>query len=168
MTVAKKPQGQPSKATPKVKAEPKKIGRPSIATPALKAKILDLIVAGQSLNKILKIDGFPNYVTVMRWLEADEEFRNKYARAREDQADTLADELMAIVDEQPPTDEHGKSDSAWVAWQRNRIDARKWVASKLKPKKYGERQQIDQTVTVTLTNEQVEARLAQLLEKANG
>jgi hypothetical protein len=156
------------KPVKRVKAEPKKLGRPSIATPALKAKILDLIVSGKSLNKILKIEGFPNYVTVMRWLEADEDFRNKYARAREDQADTLADELMAIVDEQPPADEHGKSDSAWVAWQRNRIDARKWVASKLKPKKYGERQHIDLKAEVTLTDEQVEGRLKQLLEKANG
>lgn len=33
-------------------------------------------------------------------------------------------------------------DSAWVAWQRNRVDARKWVASKLKPKAYGERVQV--------------------------
>lgn len=144
------------------------MGRPSIATPEIKDTILGRISSGESLNKILKSSGFPKYRTVLEWLEADEDFARRYARAREDQADTLADELMAIVDEQPPADEHGKSDSAWVAWQRNRIDARKWVASKLKPKKYGERQQIDQTVTVTLTDAQVEARLAQLIEKANG
>lgn len=167
MTVAKKPQGQPS-PTPKVKAEPKKRGRPSIATPALKAKILERISAGESLYNIIKTKGFPKYTTILGWLDKDKDFAVQYARAREDQADTLADELMAIVDEKPPVDAQGKRDSAWVAWQRNRIDARKWVASKLKPKKYGERQQIDQTVTVTLTEEQVEARLAQLLEKANG
>ena len=145
------------------------MGRPrSSGDEATKTIILDRIVAGESLSKILETKGLPHYVTVMRWLEADETFRNRYARAREDQADTLADELMKIVDETPPVDAQGKRDSAWVAWQRNRIDARKWVASKLKPKKYGERQQIDQTVTVTLTDAQVEARLAQLLEKANG
>ena len=33
-----------------------------------------------------------------------------------------------------------RTDSGWVTWQKNRIDARKWVASKLKPKKYGDRQ----------------------------
>jgi hypothetical protein len=157
------------KPVKRVKAVPKKpVGRPSIATPALKAKILERISAGESLNAILKTKGYPHYCTVLDWVQKDKEFSDKYARAREDQADTLADELMSIVDEQPPTDEHGKSDSAWVAWQRNRIDARKWVASKLKPKKYGERQHIDLKADVTLTDAQVEARLAQLIEKANG
>jgi hypothetical protein len=156
------------KPVKRVKAEPKKLGRPSIATPEIKDTILGRISTGESLNKILTSEGFPKYRTVLEWLESDEDFARRYARAREDQADTLADELMAIVDEQPPADEHGKSDSAWVAWQRNRIDARKWVASKLKPKKYGERQHIDLKAEVTLTDEQVEGRLKQLLEKANG
>jgi hypothetical protein len=62
----------------------------------------------------------------------------------------LADEIIAIADEQPEiiavTDkrtgeliEH-KLDGAFLQWQKNRIDARKWTAMKLKPKKYGDRQ----------------------------
>jgi hypothetical protein len=38
-------------------------------------------------------------------------------------------------------DDKGKLDSAWVQWQRNRIDVRKWTAAKLKPRKYGEKVQ---------------------------
>jgi hypothetical protein len=91
----------------------------------------------------------PERVTIYRWLQADPDFCNHYTRAREDQADTLADEIIAIADEQPEiiavTDkrtgeliEH-KLDGAFLQWQKNRIDARKWTAMKLKPKKYGDR-----------------------------
>jgi len=72
------------------------------------------------------------------------EFSDKYARARDEQAETLADEIIAIADEPPAevTDDKGvsRTDSGWVTWQKNRMDARKWVAAKLKPKKYGDRQ----------------------------
>ena len=66
-----------------------------------------------------------------------------YARAREDQADTNADEILAIADEKPPEfkDDKGRVylDQTFIQWQKNRIDARKWTASKLKPRKYGDR-----------------------------
>ena len=90
----------------------------------------------------------PDRVTIYRWLAADPEFCNHYTRAREDQADTLADEIMAIADETPDLnpilDKHGalieiQLHSAYLQWQKQRIDARKWTAMKLKPKKYGDR-----------------------------
>jgi hypothetical protein len=66
-----------------------------------------------------------------------------YTKAREDQADTLADEIHAIADQMPmeKTDKEGNTslDSAYINWMRLRIDARKWTASKLKPRKYGDR-----------------------------
>jgi len=70
------------------------------------------------------------------------DFAAKYARARDLQADAHADEITALSDEEPPqvVAEGGAArvDAGWVTWQKNRIDARKWVASKLKPKKYGD------------------------------
>jgi hypothetical protein len=70
-----------------------------------------------------------------------------YARAREDQADTNADEILAIADEMPPeyTDEKGRTtlDQTYIMWQKNRIDARKWTAAKLKPRKYGDRMAVE-------------------------
>ena len=87
-----------------------------------------------------------NHAGVYRWLLEVAEFRDLYARAREDQADTLADEIVAIADEPPVIVTSGDGeevevalDSAAIARQRLRIDARKWVASKLKPKRYGEK-----------------------------
>lgn len=76
----------------------------------------------------------PSAETVRRWL-ADEsyaQFRGQYARAREDQADTYADEIVTIADE--ATD---------PALARLQMDARKWVASKLAAKKYGDKVQTE-------------------------
>jgi hypothetical protein len=85
----------------------------------------------------------PVLSTVYLWLLRDSTFSEQYARAREEQAETLADEIVALADEEPiqVVDDKGvgRVDSAWVTWQKNRVDARKWVASKLKPKKYGDR-----------------------------
>ena len=70
-----------------------------------------------------------------------------YARAREDQADTNADEILAIADQMPPeyTDKEGRTslDVTFIQWQKNRIDARKWTAAKLKPRKYGDRMAVE-------------------------
>lgn len=132
----------------------------------IKAEILNWIVCGKSLSAYLRQEGKPDYSTITAWLREDAEFSTNYARAREEQADTFADELMEIADEQPPCDENGKTDAAWIAWQKNRIEARKWIASKMKPKKYGDRQQIDQNVKVEVSMEQVDSRIARLLEKA--
>jgi hypothetical protein len=66
-----------------------------------------------------------------------------YTRAREDQADTNADEILAIADEKPPEfrDDKGRVylDQSYLLWQKQRIEARKWTSAKLKPRKYGDR-----------------------------
>jgi hypothetical protein len=91
----------------------------------------------------------PAQSTVYDWLLRFPEFAEQYTRAREEQADTLADEIIQIADEQPEVVavvdkktgaliEH-KLDGAFLQWQKNRIEARKWTAMKLKPKKYGDK-----------------------------
>jgi hypothetical protein len=68
---------------------------------------------------------------------------DRYTKAREEQADTNADEILEIADERPPEFKDNKGrvylDQTYIAWQKNRIDARKWTAMKLKPKKYGDK-----------------------------
>jgi hypothetical protein len=130
-------------------AKEKKMGRPSSFTQDMADTICTRIAEGESLRKICGDDWMPDRVTIYRWLAADPDFCNQYTRAREDQADTLADEIIAIADEQPEViavlNKHGeliehKLDNAFLQWQKNRMDARKWTAMKLKPKKYGDRQ----------------------------
>ncbi len=78
------------------------------------------------------------------WLESNEDFRHRYTRAKEDQADWLADEIVEIADETEHdtiVDQQGKKkpNMEWIARSRLRVDARKWVAAKLKPKKYADK-----------------------------
>jgi len=141
------------KAITKAKGEPapakKRIGAPSTYSQHIATVICIRISEGESLRTILKDDGMPAQSTVYEWLMRHPVFAEQYTRAREEQADSLADEIIAIADEQPEivvvTDkktgaviEH-KLDGAFLQWQKNRIDARKWTAMKLKPKKYGDR-----------------------------
>lgn len=123
-------------------------GRPSSYTPEKAAAICARLAAGEPLVRICRDESLPDVVTVYRWIAAYEDFRNMYARAREDQADTLADEIADIADENPQTVQvYGregdlleiKIDTAFEAWRKTRIDARKWAAAKLKPRKYGEK-----------------------------
>ncbi len=126
--------------------------------PATAAVVLARIADGESLRTICKADDLPSRETIRLWLLENTDFAGQYARAREEQADTYADEIAAIADERPPLvgdtnhqageraseDGNTRMDSAFVAWQRVRIDSRKWIASKLKPKKYADK--IDHTL----------------------
>lgn len=125
-----------------------KIGRPTTFTQHIANVICMRIAEGESLREIVKTEGMPDRTTVYDWLLRHEAFANQYTRAREEQADTLADEILAIADEAPEVDyirdKHGnvidiKIDSGYVAYQKQRIESRKWIAMKLKPKKYGDK-----------------------------
>ncbi len=123
-------------------------GRPSIYSDKLAATICARIAEGESLRSICRDPAMPDMTTVFSWLASKPDFTQQYTRAREEQAEAFADEIVAIADETPELEEvrdregnivDMKLHSAYVQWQKNRIDARKWTASKLKPKKYGER-----------------------------
>ncbi|MFT5766640.1 MAG: hypothetical protein ACI9DH_000457 [Halioglobus sp.] len=86
----------------------------------------------------------PSLTTVMRWLadETKQEFLLHYAR--EAQADLLAAEILEIADDSSGdtiTDKDGRTrvNDEFIARARLRVDSRKWLASKLVPKKYGNR-----------------------------
>lgn len=118
-------------------------GRPTKYDINLANKICTRIAQGEPLVRICKDEDMPHVSSVYLWLSRFNEFSDMYAKAREDQADTLADEIQAIADQMPmeKTDKEGNTsfDSAYIQWMRLRVDARKWVAAKLKPRKYGDR-----------------------------
>lgn len=111
---------------PALPATKRRPGRPTIRTPEIAQRICEAIASGKSLRRILARPGMPSYAAVCVWLREDREFQEQYARAREAQADSLAEEIIEIAD--------GKGD---VQRDRLRIDARIWYAGKLRPKKYG-------------------------------
>lgn len=148
---AKKPAKTPKAATQaQGSLAPAKtpVGAPTTYNTHIATVICIRLADGESLREIVKTAGMPDRTTVYDWLLRHPEFAHQYTRAREEQADTLADEIIAIADESPATvevrDREGnvldiKIDSGYVNYQRQRIEARKWTAMKLKPKKYGDR-----------------------------
>lgn len=122
-------------------------GRPSSYTKEIGDRICEEIAGGKSLREICKAKDVPSANSVYRWLEKDELFRKQYARAREQQAETIFDEMLDIADE-ASNDWMVRNDGGNEAYQVNgeaiqrsrlRIDARKWVLGKLKPKKYADK-----------------------------
>ena len=125
-----------------------KVGRSSAYTKQIADVICIRLSEGESLRDIVKSPGMPDRATVYRWLLEQPAFCDLYTRAREEQADTLADEIISIADESPEIsevrDKDGnvldiKIDSGYVNYQKQRIEARKWTAMKLKPRKYGDK-----------------------------
>ncbi len=119
-------------------------GRPSSYTQEIADEICALLADGKSLKKICEMDNMPSKATVFNWLAKNEAFLDNYTRAREAQADTLADEICDIADDGTNdylSDENGRKvvNQEVIARSRLRVEARKWIASKLKPKKYGDR-----------------------------
>lgn len=139
-----------------------KIGRPSDYTPELADLICAELSEGRSLRSVCQDENMPNKATVFRWLRTNDSFRDQYARAKEEAADSMADEINEIADD-GTNDwmERLDNDAKPIGWQLNgehvqrsklRIDARKWVASKLKPKAYGDRVAHEHTGKLTLEN----------------
>jgi hypothetical protein len=116
-------------------SETKKLGAPEFPFTQEKAdEICELIANGITLKAICDIQGMPKLTTVHKWIDSFPDFADAYARARKTQADTFADMVMT---------EAFNSHDAQIG--RLRIDALKWTASKLAPKKYGDKVEVEQT-----------------------
>lgn len=120
------------------------MGRPSEFTQEIADTICERLAEGESLRAICAGDEMPNKATVFKWLVKFPTFGDQYARARESQADALFDEILTISDDgsnDTYTDEDGnvRTNQDVIARSRLRVDARKWMAGKLRPKKYGDK-----------------------------
>ena len=124
------------------------IGRPTLYSSDVAASICAYIASGKSLINYCKQHAI-DYTTVAKWLNKYPEFFEAYARARLEQAEFMADEIIELSDETPDMsrDKNGNMviDSAWVTNQKNRVEARKWIIAKLKPSKYGDKQHLEIT-----------------------
>lgn len=106
-------------------------------------RICEEIALGKSLRAICKPEGMPAASTVCLWLTENPKFAEQYTRAREAQADYLAEETIEIADDSRQdyiqTENGPVFNSEHVNRSRLRVDARKWFASKVAPKKYGDK-----------------------------
>jgi len=108
--------------------------------------ICDALAEGHSLRSICAADNMPSKSTVFKWLSEQPAFSDQYARAREAQADCLFDDILEIADDgrnDSYIDDEGnrRTDTDVIQRSKLRVEARKWMASKLAPKRYGEKLQ---------------------------
>jgi hypothetical protein len=135
--------------------------KPSETPEERKQRCVDTICAAIStsdrgvkrLCEALRADDetFPPARTIRAWIDEDETFKAQYARAKEAQADHIFDQIIEIADDDSQDelfiggdDASGASakrvlNSEFLQRSKLKVDARKWVVSKLLPKKYGDR-----------------------------
>lgn len=111
----------------------KSVGRPSIWTEEMKIRMFDLISTGSGISEIAGKDGFPAACTIYRLMAEDDEFATCIARAREAQQEHEMDYCIQLADSATPEDWNVKKLQIW---------ARQWRASKLAPKKWGDKPDI--------------------------
>jgi hypothetical protein len=135
---------QPKKETKERRPRP---GKPGKFTQELFDKIChDISTSSIGLVHICKKHGISTEA-FYTWIDNDKKLLDKYTRAREMQADYLADEILAIADDgSNDLMTITKGDASYELENKEvtnrsklRVEARKWLASKLKPKKYGDK-----------------------------
>lgn len=138
-------------------------------TPELLSSICERLASGESLRDICKSDGMPTETAVRKWAIKDPHgFGSQYAISRNMAMDAMEDDLLEIADAELPRLDNGATDSGAVNNKRVRIDTRKWIMSKIAPKRYGDKQSIELTGKDEgpLLVEHKASAIAVLLEKA--
>lgn len=125
-------------------------GRPSSYSEEIADTILERMMEGRSLRSICDDDGMPSRVTVVNWQTKHPDFLARCARARELQADYMDDLILDTAN--GCTGDTAQAD-------RVKISAYQWRASKLAPKKYGEKLQTEHSGSVTVSYEDALAKL---------
>jgi len=107
----------------------------------ISALVLEGMRSGLSAFKACQIAGVPQS-TFSRWVDDDATLAENYARAREALIEKMANELLEIADTPVGSTDSGATDSGAVQKQRLQVDTRKWLLSKLAPKKYGDKLEV--------------------------
>lgn len=149
------------------------MGRPSSYTPEIAEEICERLAGGESLYRICHDEHMPSESTVRAWAIDDRDgFSAKYTRARDLGLDHVAEEVMAIADDasddwetrvREDGSEYLALNSDHVNRSKLRFEARRWYLSKLAPKKYGDRQQLEHSgpggEPLKITVERIQGRM---------
>jgi len=140
---------KPEKKTRRKKADryvPRPVGRPSEYDPALAQEFCHRVAEGETVAKICDTPGMPRMTTFFTWMERHPEFKESYAHAKSVQLERMADETLHIADnatndwmeKNDPENPGYRANGDHISRSRLRVDTRKWLLSKLAPKKYGD------------------------------
>lgn len=125
-----------------------KVGRPTTYSTDVTDAICEQLALGRSMRTVCEAENMPAMSTVFKWLREHKEFSEQYARAKEESADAMSEEILDISDdgtndwierERPDGSTFTALNSEAVQRSRLRVDTRKWIMAKMKPKKYGEK-----------------------------
>lgn len=119
-------------------------------------KICLMLAEGRSLNAICKDEDMPARSSVMKWaLDLDHEFSCKYTKAREIQAECMADDIMDIADN--GSNDYMEREEGEVIYNgdhiqrsRLRVDSRKWYLSRIVPR-FKDKQEVDNNISGNLS-----------------
>lgn len=103
-------------------------GRPSTYSDEMADAIVEMLYAGHGLRAIAATPGMPSAITITRWKASNEQFRSLYEAARQFQLEMMAEDILTIAD----------NARDFVAEARLRVEARKWLLSKLVRHVYGD------------------------------
>lgn len=122
-------------------------GRPTKYTKELADLICEQLADGKSMRTVCRQEGMPSMSTVFKWLREDLAFSQQYEKAKEESSDAMAEDLLDIADTpvmgeiktiKPDGTIEIKQDEM-LGHRRLQVDTRKWLMSKMKPKKYGDK-----------------------------
>lgn len=155
-------------------------GRPTDYNDDISVKICaEIATTSKSLRTICDQDGFPSVGSVLTWLNKHPEFLAQYTRAKQEQADYLVEEMIDIADD-GSNDlmtivkgdvEYTMENKEVTNRSKLRVETRKWVASKLKPKKYGEKLDLNvaqQPTDLSAFSDEELTKYIELQNKLNG
>lgn len=116
-------------------------------------RITEHISQGNSLRSALLLDGMPSSRIFYEWIESDKEKLKQYTRATEDRQEKIFEEMLDIADDgsndymtiTKGDNSYNVEDREVTNRSRLRIDTRKWMLSKMNPKKYSDRTNLDHT-----------------------
>jgi hypothetical protein len=143
-------------------------------TPEIAEEILERLEDGEPLTAICELEGMPSRGAVRQWVQVDHDgFAARYAQARARGIEHIADEILSISDDgtqdtKTTADGREITDYEVVARSRLRVDSRKWLLSKLLPKQYGDRLDLNHSGEVAIKDipdDQLDSRMLALLSR---
>lgn len=151
------------------------MGRPSDFRQELADEICFRMAEGEVLSQICRDEHMPPRTTVIGWTRTHPDFLAQYLEARERMLDRWSEEIIEISEDgtndwMEREGAAGRSrvivDNECVQRSKLRVESRRWLLSKFRPETYGDSQRIDLKGRITMSEKEVDTKLAALLLKA--
>lgn len=153
------------------------MGMTTTYTPQKADEICARIAEGEPLRQICRDEHMPGWVTVYRWMEADEGFAKRIAQARKLGFDAIAEEALEIANtpvEGVETEDDGVRQRVkrgdMLGHRKLQVETRLKLLAKWSPAKYGDRASLELTGAeggpVQVTEADRATRLASLVALA--